>query len=122
MKIDKNEVKSKNNINEHISAQNIIKPPLLPFFISSVIQFDKFLHPVVLYENYLICIFINNNENFCNERKNLRKIKGCTDKMTNVSPTMCSSVSNLVGSANSMLRHFTFTTRYNMKNNYHEYS
>ena len=50
--------------------KNIIKPPLLPVFISSVIQLDKFFHPVVLYENYLmvpyenflICIFMNINE------------------------------------------------------------
>ena len=56
----------KKNINEHISAQNITRPPLLPVFISSVIQFDKFFHPVVLYENYLICIFMNINEKFCN--------------------------------------------------------
>ena len=76
--------------------KNIIKPPLLPVFISSVIQFDMFFYPVVLYENYLICIFMIINENFCNERKNLRKIKGCTYKMTNISPIMCSSVSNLV--------------------------
>ena len=38
----------------------------------------------------------SSNENFSNERKNLRKIKGCTYKISNVSPTMCSSVSNLV--------------------------
>ena len=65
----------KENINEHSSApKNIIKPPLLPvFFISSVIQFDKKIYPVVLYENDLICIFMNINENFSNERKNLRK-------------------------------------------------
>ena len=50
----------------------------------------------ILYENYLICIFMNINENFHNERENLGKIKGCTYKMTNVSPNMCSSVSNLV--------------------------
>ena len=80
------------NIFQHI---NITKPPLMPVFISSVIQFDKFFHPVVLYENYLICIFMNINENFRNERKNLRKIKGCTYKMTIISPTMCFSVSNL---------------------------
>ena len=80
------------NIFQH---KNIIKPPLLPVFISSAIQFDKFFHPVVLYENYLICIFMNINEQFCNKRKSLRKIKGCTYKMTNISPTMCSSVSNL---------------------------
>ena len=81
------------NIFQH---KNIIKPPLLPVFISSVIQFVKFFHPVVLFENYLICIFMNINENFCNERKDFVKIKGCTYKMTNISPTMCSSVSNLV--------------------------
>ena len=52
------------NIFQH---KNIIKPPLLPVFISWVIQFDKFFHQVVLYENYLmvlyenylICIFMN---------------------------------------------------------------
>ena len=42
--------------------RNITKPPLLPVFISSVIQFDKFFHPVVLDENFLICIFMNINE------------------------------------------------------------
>ena len=55
------------NIFQH---KNIIKPPFLPVFISSVIQFDKLFHPVVLYENYLmvlyenylICIFMNINE------------------------------------------------------------
>ena len=47
------------NIFQH---KNIIKPPLLPVFISSVIQFDKFFHPVVLDENYLIRIFMNINE------------------------------------------------------------
>ena len=55
------------NIFQH---KNIIKLPLLPVFISSAIQFDKFFHPVVLYENYfmviyenyLICIFMNINE------------------------------------------------------------
>ena len=31
-------------------VKNIIKPPLLPVFISSVFQFDKFFHPVVLGE------------------------------------------------------------------------
>ena len=87
----------KKNIKKYIfQPQDFIKPPLSPVFISSVIKFDNIFHPVVLYENYLICIFMNINENFSNERKNLRKIKGCTYKITNVSPTMCSSVSNLV--------------------------
>ena len=80
----------------YFSTKNIQTTIILPVFISSVIQFDMFFHPAVLYENYLICIFMNINENFCNERKNLPKIKGCTYKKTNISPTMCFSVSNLV--------------------------
>ena len=59
----------KNNINEHISAQKHLQTAIVAIFISSVIQFDKFFHPVVLYENYLIFKFMNINENFCNERK-----------------------------------------------------
>ena len=47
------------NIFQH---KNTIKPLLLPVFISSVIQFNKLFHPVVPYENYLICIFMNINE------------------------------------------------------------
>ena len=43
--------------------KNITKSPLLQAFISSVIQFDQSFHPVVLYEYYLIFIFININEN-----------------------------------------------------------
>ena len=35
---------------------------LILHFISSVIQFDKFFHPVVLHDNYLICILMNINE------------------------------------------------------------
>ena len=42
--------------------KNIIEPPLLPVLISSVIKFDKFFYPVVLDENFLICIFMNINE------------------------------------------------------------
>ena len=76
--------------------QNFIKPPLLPVFILSVIQFDKFFHPVVLYEKYPICIIMNSNENLSDERKYLRKIKGSTYKITNVLLTMCSRVSNQV--------------------------
>ena len=60
------------NIFQH---KNIIKPPLLPVFISSVIQFDKFFHPVVLYENYLICIFMNINEKLVIKEKILEKLK-----------------------------------------------
>ena len=59
----KNEIKIILNINKHISTQKIIKPPLLPVFISHFIHFDKFFHPVVQCENHLICIFMNINEN-----------------------------------------------------------
>ena len=34
-------------------------------------QFDKLFHPVVLYENYLICIFMNINEILKNEGKTI---------------------------------------------------
>ena len=42
-----------------------MKPPVLQVFTSSVIQLkiDESFHLVVIYENYLICIFINMNEN-----------------------------------------------------------
>ena len=60
------------NIFQH---KNISKPPLLPIFISSEIQFDKFFHPVVLYENYLICIFMNINESFVIKEKILEKLR-----------------------------------------------
>ena len=49
-----------------------------------------------VYANYLISIFMNINENFRNERNDLRKIKWCAYKVINVSPTMCSGVSNVV--------------------------
>ena len=80
------------NIFQH---KNIINHIVASFYITND-KFDKFFHPVVLYENYRICISMNNNENFSNERKYLRKIKGCTNTITCVSSTMCSSVSNLV--------------------------
>ena len=47
------------NIFQH---ENIIKPPLLPFFYILSYSILKFFHPVVLYENYLICIFMNIHE------------------------------------------------------------
>ena len=40
---------------------------------------------------------MNINENFRNDRKkNQRKNKECTYKITNISPAICSSVSNMV--------------------------
>ena len=35
-----------------------------------MIQFDQSFHPMVLYENHLICIFMKINENF-NQRTNV---------------------------------------------------
>ena len=65
----------KKNINEHNSAQKHHQTTTVASFVSSVIQFYMFFHPVILYENYLICIFMNINENFCNERKILEKLR-----------------------------------------------
>ena len=65
-------LKMRLNHKKHISAQNIIKLLLLQvFFISSVIQLDKSFHLVVLYENYLICIFMNINENLKMKKKTI---------------------------------------------------
>ena len=43
-------------------------------FISSVMQFDKVFYLMVLYENYLICIFVNINENLKRRTKSLIKL------------------------------------------------
>ena len=59
----------KNTINNWFQPQTIIKPLLLHVFISSVIQFNKYCHLMVLYGNYHICIFMNINENLINEGK-----------------------------------------------------
>ena len=60
----------KNMINNQISAQNYRQTTIVASFISPMIEFDMYFHPVVLYENHLICIFININENLKNEREN----------------------------------------------------
>ena len=51
-------------------------PLLLHVVISSVIGFDKFFYPVVMYAYYLICIFMNfyanlKNDGNINESNNL---------------------------------------------------
>ena len=38
-----------------------------------MLQFDKSIHSVVLYEYYLICIFINIHKNFKKNKGNSRK-------------------------------------------------
>ena len=76
-----------------ISQQQLILEYLTWYHInSSAYQF----YLMDGYTNYLICIFINIKENFRNERNILRRIKGCTYKITNGLPAMCSSVSNLM--------------------------
>ena len=50
-----------------ITAQKHHQTTIVASFISSVIQFDKFFHPVVLDEIIFICIFMNINENLKNE-------------------------------------------------------
>ena len=47
----------------------VIKPPFWNAFKSSLIQFNKVFHLMVLYENYLICIFMNINEYLKKEGK-----------------------------------------------------
>ena len=49
------------------------KPLLLHVVISSVIGFDKFFYPVVMYENYLICIFMNFYANLKNDGNIIEK-------------------------------------------------
>ena len=64
----------KTNINEHISAQKHHQSTIVASFYIPVIQFDKFFHPVVLYENDLICIFMNINENLKMREKTVGKL------------------------------------------------
>ena len=49
------------------------KPSLLHVVISSVIGFDKFFNPVVMYANYLICIFMNFYANLKNDGNIIEK-------------------------------------------------
>ena len=59
----------KNTINKLISAPNHHQTTIGACFIASELQFDKPFHLMVLYENNLICIFMNINENLKNEDK-----------------------------------------------------
>ena len=43
------------------------------FYILSVIRFDKSFYPVMLYEKYVICIFMNSCENLENDEKIIGK-------------------------------------------------
>ena len=57
-------------INKQILAP---KSSLLNVFISSVIRFDKPVYPTVLYEKYVICIFMISYENLEHDEKIIGK-------------------------------------------------
>ena len=59
----------KHTMHKQISATNHHQITIVACFISSVIQFDNSVHPVVSL-NYLICMFINIYENLKNEGEN----------------------------------------------------
>ena len=61
----------KKTINEMISATNKHQTNIADYFISTLIQFDKSIHPMALNENDLICIVLNINENLKNEDKTI---------------------------------------------------
>ena len=56
------------------------KPSFMYVVISKMIQFDKFFHPVVLYENHLICIFMNIYEISKNDGRIIGKKKVSNDQ------------------------------------------
>ena len=71
MKTLRNEVKviKTNSIDKQISTPNHHQTTLVASFYI-IVEFDKSFHPVVLYENYLICIFLTINENLKHEGEN----------------------------------------------------
>ena len=77
MNINENIIKigkfTKNTINKQISALNHHQTFFVVCFISPMIHYDKFSHPVVQYENYHICIFMNIKENLKISEKPLDK-------------------------------------------------
>ena len=74
MKILKIRVKIiKNTINNRFQPKTTTNQLLLHVFILSVIQFDKTFYLMVLYENYLIRVFIKFNENLKNGGKTFDK-------------------------------------------------
>ena len=52
-----------NTISNWYKPKTVINLLLLHVFTLSVIQFDRYFYIMVLYENDLICIFMNINEN-----------------------------------------------------------
>ena len=59
----KNKGKIKNTAQIADLATNHHQTNIVVCSESLVLHFDKFFHLMVLYENYLICIFMNINEN-----------------------------------------------------------
>ena len=60
------------------------------FFLENLIMYlinAKILQVLVLnrYVNYLICIFININEDIRNKKKNVNNLRGCINNMTHIS-------------------------------------
>ena len=95
------------NINKLISATNHHQTNNVEYFISSVIQFDKSIHPMALYENYLICIFMNINENLKTEGKTIElKNEGVP---TNILISAATQSTRLNLLSNLISRHSTFT-------------
>ena len=59
-------------MDKQISDQNHRKTNIVVRFYIEI-QFDKSFHPVVQYENYPICVFMNINENIkLREKNNIR--------------------------------------------------
>ena len=61
----------KNTINNRFQPKTTTNLLLLHVFILSVIQFDKTFYLMVLYENYLISVFMKFNENLKNGGQNI---------------------------------------------------
>ena len=71
----KNLKKRENRKKDHILIDFLPKPSFLYVGLSKMVHFDKFFHPVVLYENHLICIFMHIYENSKNDGKIIGKKK-----------------------------------------------
>ena len=80
MNINENFKKEGKSLEDHTYIDFLQKPSFMYVVISKMIQFDKFFHPVVLYENHLICIFMNIYENSKNDGKIIGKKKVSNDQ------------------------------------------
>ena len=98
----KNKVKTvnrKNTINILISDKRFHQTTIVTcfhVFISSVIQFDKCFHLIILYENYLIFIFMNININLLDKGKTTKEKKGVYLQKTHISAATHPRTLNLI--------------------------